>query len=133
MLVLAMNGKKGPLMTKSIAETQNLPLTYLEQLMLALRKSGLVAATRGAYGGYELARDVDAIFLSEIVEALDGPIELVDCSDTPSCVRDPQCCALKDVFENTNRVLSDSLRVSLGELATLERKKHGAETSMYYI
>ncbi|HPM25338.1 MAG TPA: Rrf2 family transcriptional regulator, partial [Phycisphaerae bacterium] len=57
MLELALAVGQGPVMVREIAERQRLPATYLEQLMVLLRKAGLVNATRGAHGGYALARE----------------------------------------------------------------------------
>jgi Rrf2 family transcriptional regulator, cysteine metabolism repressor len=133
MLVLAINQNKGPLMSKGIAEKQGLPATYLEQLMLALRKANLVTATRGAHGGYTLARDAKDINLAQIIEALDGAIEIADCADTPNCSTDLMKCALKDIFEQANKALRNVFEsVSLAELAERQRGKEGF-SEMYYI
>lgn len=133
MLVLALHKGDEPLMTKEIAERQNLPATYLEQLMLTLRKSGLVVATRGAKGGYLLARDPMKISLAEIVEVLEGPLDIADCADVPNCVLDPSTCALKSVYAEASKALFDVFdRISLAQLA----EKQTALTSsaeMYYI
>ena len=64
---------------RSIAESQNLPAAYLEQLMARLRNANLVTSIRGAKGKFILARNPETINLSEIVTALDGPIEIADC------------------------------------------------------
>ena len=134
MLVLAMHEGDEPLMTKEIAEKQNLPSTYLEQLMLGLRKAGLVTATRGAKGGYVLARDSERISLAEVIEALEGPLDIADCADVPSCCLDPNVCALKDVFREANKALFDVFdRVSLAELADQQKAREGSASAMYFI
>jgi Rrf2 family protein len=133
MLVLAMNSREGSVMSKEIAEKQNLPVTYLEQLMLTLRKSGLVLATRGAHGGYNLARDPKEITLAEIVEALEGPLDIADCADVPNCCLDPQACALKEVFAVANKALFDVFdNITLAELADRQRRSEGS-AEMYFI
>jgi Rrf2 family transcriptional regulator, cysteine metabolism repressor len=62
-----------------IAERNQMPLAYLEQLMARLRKAGLVDSRRGARGGYLLARPAAQITMAEIIEALEGSIAPVEC------------------------------------------------------
>jgi Rrf2 family protein len=134
MLALAMNEEGKSMMTKEIAEKQNLPATYLEQLMLSLRKGRLVLATRGAHGGYVLSREAREISLAEIVEALEGPLDIADCADVPSCGIDSEGCALRDVFAAANKALYDAFdRVTLAELAEKQRNKEGSLAGMYFI
>lgn len=69
-----------PLALTEIAARQALPLTYLEQLFVKLRQQGFVASTRGTQGGYRLAREPEAIHISEILEAIGEPIETTRCT-----------------------------------------------------
>jgi Rrf2 family cysteine metabolism transcriptional repressor len=134
MLVLALHEGEEPVMTKEIAEKQSLPCSYLEQLMLTLRKAGLVHATRGAKGGYVLSRDPRQIILAEIVESLEGPLDIADCVDVPSCCFDPQSCALKDLFDEANEALRGVFaNTTLAELADNQRSKESQMVGMYYI
>lgn len=134
MLVLAMHEGDEPMMTKEIGERQNLPVTYLEQLMLALRKAGLVNATRGAKGGYVLARDPGKISLAEIVEVLEGPLDIADCADVPNCCQVPEICAFKDVFVRANKALYDVFdSMNLAQIAEEQRNKIASHLDMYYI
>ena len=134
MLVLALSDSDKSIMTKEIAEKQNLPATYLEQLMLALRKAKLVVATRGAHGGYVLSRSANEITLVEIVEALEGPLDIADCADVPNCCIDSDACALKEIFLQANKALYDVFAgVSLAELAERQHGKEGENAAMYYI
>lgn len=134
MLVLAIRNDDEPIMTKEIAEAQNLPATYLEQLMLALRKANLVNATRGAKGGYKLARKPEQISLAQIIEALEGDLDIANCADVPSCCIDPSACALKDIFDEANKTLYGYFdRISLAELVERQRAKEGSGDGMYFI
>lgn len=65
-----------------IAQSESLPLAYLEQLVKLLRESEppLVASTRGAHGGYRLSRDPEGITMGEIVRVLEGPIAPMICA-----------------------------------------------------
>ena len=134
MLHLALAEQGRSVMAREIAEEQNLPLTYLEQLMLALKKAGLVMAIRGAHGGYMLARDASAITLAQIVESLEGPLHVADCADVPNCCKDPHVCALKDIFSEWNAALYEAFdRITLADFASRHRLKLSASNPMYFI
>ena len=79
MFELALNHGLDPLSIKTIAERQNISEYYLEQLFSGLRKAGLVKSIRGAQGGYILARDPKDISASDILNVLEGPIEISEC------------------------------------------------------
>jgi Rrf2 family transcriptional regulator, cysteine metabolism repressor len=86
----------GPASLTEIAATEDLPKAYLEQLAFVLRDAGLVASTRGARGGYTLARPPADIPMSEILSALEGPLAPMICaSDAPEhdllCDRTSTC------------------------------------------
>ena len=74
-------GKKygeGPLPLRKIAEEHNLSEAYLEQLIPALRNSGIVNSVRGAYGGYKLAKPPSEITAGDVIRLLEGPIQVVE-------------------------------------------------------
>ena len=86
----------GPASLAEIAAEEDLPRAYLEQLVMSLREAQLVTSTRGARGGYELARPPEAISMSEVLRALEGPIAPMMCaSDDPEhaigCDRSARC------------------------------------------
>ena len=100
-----------PTSLAGIAKADKLPHAYIEQLVGALRRAGLVTATRGHAGGYRLARPADQIRLVEAVRALDGPILEMPCAgpnDLESCDR-PQDCSVHEVFERLQSSLSGTL------------------------
>ena len=68
-----------PVSLKAIAEAENLPLAYCERIAALLKKAGLVAATRGAHGGYVLAVPATEITMDQAVLALEGAIAPMDC------------------------------------------------------
>jgi len=72
--------KQGPLQVSHIAQRQGIPKQYLDQLMLLLRKAGIVASARGRQGGYSLARPASEITLFDAVAALEGPVKNVNFS-----------------------------------------------------
>ena len=86
----------GPASLAEIAAEDDLPRAYLEQLVVSLREAGLVTSTRGAHGGYELARPPATISMAEVLRALEGPIAPMLCaSDDPEhailCDRSARC------------------------------------------
>src|SRR3954447_1270423 len=68
-----------PISLNSVAEAEPLPLSYLEHLVARLRKAELVSSTRGAHGGYRLAKPAAEITMDEVVEALEGQIAPMEC------------------------------------------------------
>ncbi len=68
-----------PVALSAVAESEVLPLSYLEHLVAKLRQAGLVTSVRGAHGGYRLARPPADIEMLEVVQALEGPIAPMEC------------------------------------------------------
>jgi Rrf2 family cysteine metabolism transcriptional repressor len=86
---------KGPLSLTEIARVELLPLPYLEQLVVPLRRAGLVEGIRGLHGGYTLANDPKKITAGDVLRVLEGPVSLVDCTALDyvagACERDGEC------------------------------------------
>src|SRR5205809_678964 len=76
---LGRHGGEGPMALKSIAESEGLPLAYLERIVALLKRAGIVESTRGAHGGYRLARDASQITMDEVVLALEGVVAPMSC------------------------------------------------------
>lgn len=94
MVDLAINYGNEPVSIKSISERQNVSEYYLEQLFSPLRKANLIRSIRGAQGGYVLNRPPEEITVSDIMEVLEGPVEISDCIDESSC-SNIDCCATR--------------------------------------
>ena len=124
MLELATNYSENPVMVKDIARKQNISNRYLEQLLLLLKIAGFVKASRGTHGGFILARPPEQIRLGEIVNALEGPITLVDCVDIPAHYPKSSCCAMHDIWlqvgEAMNKILDS---ITLQDLVQLQAQK----------
>ncbi|MHB1005923.1 MAG: RrF2 family transcriptional regulator [Chloroflexota bacterium] len=95
MAQLAIAYGQGPQPLGDIARAEGISAPYLEQILGALRRAGLVAGSRGVHGGYELARGPEAISAGDIVRALEGPLILAACVHdgevTGSCDRESVC------------------------------------------
>jgi Rrf2 family protein len=64
----------GPVKGESLAEAQDIPLQFLEHILLELKHAGIVRARRGAKGGYWLARPPEEITIADVIRAVEGPI-----------------------------------------------------------
>lgn len=103
---------EGPVSARGIAERQGIPAKFLEQLMAAMRKAGLVSACRGARGGFALTREPSEISVLEVVEALEGSLAPTSCDGGQLCGRSGACAAaavwsratesLREVFSTTS-------------------------------
>jgi Rrf2 family protein len=96
MVQLGRHFGRGPASLAEVAAAEDMPRAYLEQLAFVLRDAGLVVSTRGAHGGYELARPPQAIPMGEVLRALEGPLAPMICAtDDPghdlACDRTSSC------------------------------------------
>ncbi|MDD4691459.1 MAG: Rrf2 family transcriptional regulator [Eubacterium aggregans] len=94
MYELARRYGDGPISIKEIAAIQDFSNAYMEQLFSALKKSGLIKSLRGARGGYQLSRPPAEITVGQIIDALEGPIELAECVGGPEgfvCKKSADC------------------------------------------
>ncbi len=110
---LACNYGKGPVSAREIASRRNIPARFLEQLLVLLRRGGIVAAVRGARGGFSLTRDPTLVTALDVVEAMEGPLTSSvcvteresACAHSGSCAAAPlwaqATIALRDVFATT--------------------------------
>ena len=101
----------GPVCLAEIAASQQLSLSYLEQLFARLRRAGLVASARGPGGGYRLARDSDRISIAAIIAAVDEPIRATRCDETSgSCLALPgqlsERCQTHDLWAELGRQIA---------------------------
>lgn len=93
MFQLALHNGEGPISLNQIADTQNLSVSYLEQLFAVLRKDGLINSVRGAQGGYMLSRDPKDITVGNILRSLEGNLAPSDCvmDDEIGCGKEDGC------------------------------------------
>lgn len=109
MFDLAQYGSEIPQPIKSVAERQNIPEAYLEQLIGQLRRSGLVKSVRGAQGGYLLAREPAQITVGEVLRTLEGELALVDClTEEDACHKACSCptrVVWKKLRDGVNEIL----------------------------
>ncbi len=128
MLALAVQYGQGPVYLKDIARCEDISEKYLSLIMIPLRTAGLVHSTRGAHGGYALARDPARINMKEILDALEGEPFLVDCVRNPmSCAR-VSTCVSRDVWSLLGRKISEVLdAISLQDMVRMNEARVGNE------
>lgn len=96
MLDVAVNGKAAPTSMREIAERQDMPLKYLEQLTRSLVRAGLLTSTRGQHGGYSLARPADQITAGDILRVAEGDVAPTYCLEkgAEECPRMATCSTI---------------------------------------
>ena len=105
MYELAANYGGSPLSIKAVAEKQNIPEAYLEQIIAVLRKDELVVSIRGAQGGYKLARTPEEITVGDVLRSLEGGLRLIDCLEEEETCGKSCACPSRIVWKK----LSDGL------------------------
>lgn len=96
---------------RSIASRRNLSEKYLERIVGMLKKDGIVKSTRGALGGYCLARPAEDITVLEILQAAEGTLAPVDCLvRSPNCKIDCETCATRGIWNHMWELLKDSIK-----------------------
>src|SRR5881392_2200954 len=115
-LHLARRVSEGPITGREIAERERLPGDYVEQILLRLRRAGIVSSVRGAHGGYRLARDSTTISIRDMIQASESttfdlhcvshPVEEERCSSSHTCSIRPVWVLLQqridDVLESVH-------------------------------
>ena len=119
MLQIAEEGHRGPVFARRIADTQGISQAYVDQILLPLRTGGLLKSVRGRRGGYLLGRDASKITVLDVLETLEGPLNLVECiGDARACDRS-KSCATRQVWADTSTALRETLAdVDLAQLKT---------------
>lgn len=114
---LAIHYGEAPVSIKIISERQGISESYLEQLFSPLRKAKLIKSVRGAQGGYILNREPKDITTADIIEVLEGPIEISSCVDEGIC-NNIDCCSARLLWEKIKKSIDDVTKtVTLQDLA----------------
>lgn len=126
-LDVALHGANGPVPLIDISERQDISLSYLEQLFAKLRRHGVVCSVRGPGGGYKLNRPMDEISISDIVVAIDEPVDATKCNGAADCQNGSQCLThglWVDLSDKIFQFLSD---VSIADLVRKHEMKVKAQ------
>src|SRR5512146_775887 len=96
--------------TSQIADEQHIPPSFLAKIISQLSIAGLIHTSRGARGGVSLARIPEEISILEVVEAIDGPISLNECTHSASACPFGETCPLRPLWCETQAELVERLR-----------------------
>ena len=100
-----------------LADRAGLEVTTVAKLLKPLAQAGLVTGFRGAHGGYRLAHDADAISLIDVVEAMEGPLGMTECSVHAGACGIEHSCGVRANWRRINDVVADALRsVTLAQM-----------------
>lgn len=110
-----------PVPNKELAERNNIPVRFLEQILLTLKHGRIVRSRKGPKGGYILARPPEEINLAEIVRLLDGPLAPIGCVSAtafePCGCPDMEKCGLRRVMREVRDVVAEMMeRTTLADL-----------------
>lgn len=123
MMELARREGPRPVQLHDIAAAQRLSPKYLEQLAIPLRHAGLLHTARGPSGGYSLARPAGEITALEVVRAVEGPLDLLDCVSRASICERAASCAARDLWRDLSNAVTEVLRKrTLADLAQCQRR-----------
>lgn len=125
-LELAVRTDEETIALSQIAEHQGISMNYLEQLIAKLKKAGIVQGIRGAQGGYRLAKPAKEISVGNILRALEGDLNPVDCSEInkgDSICSNAEVCVTKYVWKRISDSINDAVDgIMLSELVEESKK-----------
>jgi Rrf2 family protein len=127
MLELAKQYGKGPISMSDISKNQKIPIKYLEQLIIPLKKANLITSVRGPKGGHMLAKAPEKISLWEILIRLESKFTFVDCLADETCCDGVATCPIRPVwgkaFDSMKGILKDTTLVDVLSLPDSAKAK----------
>ena len=133
---LALHYEKGPIQIEDIARRQHLPVRYLEQILLSLKRASFLESKRGISGGYYLAKHPREITVGAIIRAMEGPIIPIFCVGSGKreiCIEEPHCC-LQDIWVDARDAVTKIVdQTTLEDLCRQIRGKQERQGSTYQI
>lgn len=133
MVELGLRERQGRVQVREISESQGIPEEYLEQLMLSLKRAGLVRSQRGVRGGYILARPASQITVREILEALEGPLLDIEPIE-PNLRERAKNSGVSVIWERLAEAMEIVLQsITLSQVCAWEQEKRSRQPLMFYI
>jgi Rrf2 family protein len=123
-LDLAQHQGEGPVQIGEIAKRQDISVKYLEQLIIPLKKANYINSIRGPRGGHMLAIPPEKITVGEIVNILEGGIDLTDCIGNPEICPRAEHCVTRDIWAETTDAIYDKLNsITLSKMIDMAASK----------
>lgn len=117
MLELAKNFGKGPLSMSEISKNQDIPVKYLEQLIIPLKKASLIKSVRGPKGGHMLSKPPDQVNLWDVLNLLESKLILVGCVTEEDACRYSDSCPVRPTWGKAHRAMMEIFKeTSLADL-----------------
>jgi Rrf2 family cysteine metabolism transcriptional repressor len=138
---LAKRQGTGPFTAARVAETQYIPVRFLENILSQLRQAGVVESVRGKEGGYRLSRRAQLVTVGEVIRLIQGPLSAVECAEPGEgpgaggreCPLRPGCVLLP-VWDKAHRAMMDVFdETTFWDLVEQERAAHECEVIDYAI
>lgn len=126
---IAVYSENEPVSLANVAKRQDISISYLEQLIAKLKKAGLTKSTRGANGGYVLAKPASEISVGDVLRALEGDLAPVDCPSVTGSAEE-HCdvaggCVTKIVWKRINDSINQAVdNIYIGELVEETKRCH---------
>lgn len=126
MYQLALHYEKEPVILKEIAKAEDISEKYLSHLIIPLKGVGLIQGSRGAHGGYMLAKKPEQTTVREIVEILEGDLNIVPCTKNPLVCKRASGCVSRDVWSMLRDKISDVLdSITLADVVKMSGREKG--------
>ena len=125
LLDLALNYGSGVVTINELAKSADIPIKFLEQILLDLKRGGFVESKRGKIGGYFIAKHPSQIKVGDVVRFIDGPIEPIGCVEKNylGC-RDIHKCAFRRMWQDVSEAISDIIdNVTFEDLVNRVKEK----------
>lgn len=117
MLDMALLYNTGPVRLKSIAERQDIPVKYLEQIIIPLKKAEYVTSVRGPKGGHMLSKPPEQITVAEVVDLLEGGIKFTKCAYKPEICERSATCVTRFLWKEATDAIHERLdNITFSEL-----------------
>lgn len=128
LLQIAMDAETHVVTGRELAETQEISEPYLEQIMIPLKKSGMVSTVRGCHGGYRLKKSALEITVLDIIELFEGELSLVKCIDDKEVCSRHHVCTTSFVWNELSRVLREKAQaITLAHLVFQTKQRQQPE------
>jgi len=134
MLDLALHYGNGPVLLKDIAERQGISEKYLGHLVGPLKAAGLINSSRGARGGYALAKPAKEITLADVISVLEGEIALVECVNKATLCHRVELCVTRGIWARMSEKIMEVLSsTTLESMVKRYREKQESHPLIYSI
>ena len=134
LLDLALHHNEEPVLLKDIARRQQISLSYLEHLITPLVAGGIVRSTRGAKGGFSLAKPSEKIRLNEVIQLLEGSLDPSECFTNSEVCSRSESCVTRYVWSELREAINGVLgSITLQDLVERQKAKQQCGVNMYHI